>query len=85
MKVIETKNFFKKAYTDYNTMPNFDPKGIKGFPRIMIDDSAPLTEEAIKNIWKKRKTRGVTQKPVYQKGITVPSVDETQTVPKPSI
>lgn len=85
MKVIETENFFKRAYTDYNTIPNFSPKTIKGIPRIMINDIVPLTEEAIKKIWKKRKTRGVIPKLIYQKGKKIPSVDETQTVPKSAV
>jgi len=85
VKVIETENFFKRAYTDYNTMPNFSPKTIKGIPRIMTNTIAPLSKDDIKKIWKSHRTRGVIPKLIYQKGKRVPSVDETQTVPKSAV
>ena len=85
LKVLETENFFKRAYTDYNTMPNFSLKSPKGIPRIMTNIITPPSEEDIKKIWKSRRTHGVIPKLIYQKGKRVPSVDETQTVPKSAV
>ena len=66
-------------------MPNFSPKTIKGVPRIMINDIAPPSKDNIKKIWQSHRERGVVPKLIYQKGKKVPSVDETQTVPKPAV
>ncbi len=88
MKVIQSKNFIKLSYSDYQTMPGFIPKNIpRGQANILFDSksNAPLSSKDIEKIWKNKYPQGTKSKLVYQTGERIPVVNSDDDIPKISI